>query len=65
MQVSTFHRAMDFVFRDLIGKVIEIYQDDLTMFSKERGDHVNHLRKVFERCRKYGISLKPEKVFLE
>ena len=54
---ATFQRAMDYAFNELIGKTIEIYQDDLTVFSKERSDHVAHLRKVFERCRKFGISL--------
>jgi hypothetical protein len=39
---------MDFSFRDLIGKIIEIYQDDLTVVSKERNAHVSHLRKIFE-----------------
>jgi hypothetical protein len=58
---ATFQRAMDFAFKDLIGKIIEIYQDDLTVFSKDRSSHVSHLRKVFERCRKYGISLNPAK----
>jgi hypothetical protein len=45
---STFKRAMDFSFRDFIGKIIEIYQDDLTIVSKERNAHVSHLRKIFE-----------------
>jgi hypothetical protein len=58
---STFQREMDFSFRDLIQKIIEIYQDDLTVVSKERKDHISHLRIVFERCRKYGISLNPKK----
>jgi hypothetical protein len=58
---ATFQRAMDFSFRDLIQKIIEIYQDDLTVVSKERKDHISHLRIVFERCRKYGISLNPKK----
>jgi hypothetical protein len=60
---SVFERAMDFSFRDLIGRIIQIYQDDLIMFYKERGDHLQHLRKVFESCRKYGISLPEEVVF--
>jgi hypothetical protein len=34
------------------------------MFSKDRSDHVSHLRQVFERCRKYGISLNPAKSVL-
>ena len=58
---SRFQRAMDQTFSDLIGKIIAIYQDDLTVFSKERGDHVKHLRKTFDRCRKFGISLNPKK----
>jgi hypothetical protein len=58
---ATFQRAMDFAFRDLIQKIIEIYQDDLTVVSKDRKDHLSHLRIVFERCRKYGILLNPKK----
>jgi hypothetical protein len=58
---ATFQREMDFSFRDLIQKIIEIYQDDLTVISKDRKDHLSHLRIVFERCRKYGISLNPKK----
>ena len=47
---DTFQRAMDFSFKELIGKIIEIYQDDLTIFSKERSNHIIHLRQVFIRC---------------
>ena len=32
---ATFQRAMDYAFNELIGKIIEIYQDDLIVFSKE------------------------------
>jgi hypothetical protein len=31
---ATFQRAMDYAFHELMGKIIEIYQDDLTVFSK-------------------------------
>jgi hypothetical protein len=55
---------MDFAFHELMGKIIKIYQDDLTVFSKERSDHISHLRQVFESCRKYGISLNPAKSIL-
>jgi hypothetical protein len=44
----TFQREMDFSFRDLIQKIIEIYQDALTVVSKDRKDHLSHLRIVFE-----------------
>jgi hypothetical protein len=58
---ATFQHAMDYAFRDLIGKLIEIYQDDLTAISKKRGQHIQHLRTIFQRCREYGISLNPKK----
>jgi hypothetical protein len=41
---ATFQRAMDYPFRGLIGKLIEIYQDDLTIFSKDGKIHINHLK---------------------
>jgi hypothetical protein len=37
------------------------YQDDLTIYSKIRQKHIDHLREVFERCRIFGISLNPKK----
>jgi ribonuclease HI len=58
---ATFQRAMQLAFDDLIGKIIQIYLDDLTVYSKIRSDHFGHLRKVLMRCRKFGISLNPSK----
>jgi hypothetical protein len=58
---ATFQRAMDYVFRGLIEKLIEIYQDDLTVFSKDMKTHINHLRQVLDRCREFDISLNPSK----
>ena len=53
--------AMDFSFTDLIGKIIEIYQGNLMVVSKESSAYVSHLRRIFERYRKYDISLNPKK----
>jgi hypothetical protein len=39
----------------------EIYQDYLIVFSTDISDHIGHLRQVFERCRRYSISLNPTK----
>jgi hypothetical protein len=58
---ATFQRAMDHAFSGLIGKFMEDYQDDSTVQSKKREDHIHHLRKVFEICRLYGVSLNPKK----
>ena len=47
---ATFQRAMDHSFADLKNKIIVMYLDDLTMFSKHRRDHVHHLESVLHRC---------------
>jgi hypothetical protein len=52
---------MDVVFQGLINKCVVVYLDDVTMYSKNREDHIQHLTQIFERCRKYGISLNPKK----
>ena len=59
---STFQGGMDYAFTGLIGKTIEIYQDDLIVFSKDGDSHIKHLKHVFERCREFGISLNPAKL---
>ncbi len=38
-----------------------VYLDDLTMFSKYDEEHLYHLTMVFQKCRKYGISLNLKK----
>ena len=58
---ATFHRVMDIAFVEELGKFIFIYIDDVTMFSQSDDEHLRHLRRVFEKCRKFGISLNPKK----
>jgi hypothetical protein len=58
---STFQRAMDIFFCGLLNQSIVVYLDDVTFFSKNKKDHLPHLRDVLERCHKYGISLNPKK----
>lgn len=52
---------MDIAFKDIIGKCIIIYMDDLIVFSIKRGDHISDLCKVFQRCREFSISLNSNK----
>jgi hypothetical protein len=58
---STFQRYMQIDFDDLIGKIIHIYLDDFTVYSKIQSDHFGHLKRVLMRCRKFGIYLNPFK----
>jgi hypothetical protein len=43
---ATFQRAMQIDFDDLIGKIIQIYFDDLIVYSKNRSDHFGHIKRV-------------------
>ena len=58
---ATFQKAMDMAFGNLMYKIVLVYLDDITVFSKEAKDHIFHLRQVLERCREFGISLNPKK----
>jgi hypothetical protein len=57
---------MDIAFIGLIIDCVVVYLDDVTVFSKDKKDHIAHLRKIFNRCRRYDISLNPNKsLFLQ
>lgn len=58
---ATFQYAMDIAFKGLLGKFVVVYLDDVIMFSKERVEHIIHLKQILDQCRKYGISLNPKK----
>ena len=60
---ATFERAMDTTFRGLINRTVIVYLDDITVFSKERSNHLHDLNQIFQRCKRYGISLNPKKSF--
>jgi hypothetical protein len=42
-------------------KFVVIYLDDITLFSRSDREHFEHLKKVFLKCRKFGLSLNPKK----
>nr|CAE01897.2 OSJNBa0059D20.1 [Oryza sativa Japonica Group]CAE03842.1 OSJNBb0013J13.19 [Oryza sativa Japonica Group] len=54
---ATYKRAMNYIYHDLIGWLVEVYIDDVVVKSKEIKDHIADLRKVFERTRKYGLKM--------
>lgn len=58
---ATFQRAMDVSFAKEIHDFLVIYLDDIIFFSKLDQQHLDHLRQVFIKCRKFGISLNPKK----
>eukprot|EP00253_Pinus_taeda_P005266 PITA_05266 len=62
---ANFQRDMDKTFRGLINRTVAVYLDDITVFSKERSNHLRDLNQIFQRCKRYGISLNPKKSFFD
>lgn len=58
---ENFQHGMNLNFEGLKDRIIVIYLDDLTVFSKKRKDHIKDLEKVLQRCKEHGISLNPKK----
>ncbi|XP_015054833.1 uncharacterized protein LOC107001206 [Solanum pennellii] len=58
---ATYMRAMTTIFHDMIHKEIEVYVDDVIIKSCESSDHLTHLRKFFDRLRRYNLKLNPVK----
>jgi hypothetical protein len=58
---ATYQCAMNYIFHDLIGKLVEIYIDDVVVNSMSAGGHLEDLRKVLERTRKFGLKMNPKK----
>ena len=54
---------MDITFVGEQDKFLVVYLDDITVFSKDDAEHIQHLQRTFEKCRRYGLSLNPQKSF--
>eukprot|EP00253_Pinus_taeda_P036509 PITA_36509 len=58
---ATFQCVMDIAFVGEKDKFMLIYLDDITVYFGSHHDHLQHLKRVFLKCRKFGISLNPKK----
>jgi hypothetical protein len=52
---------MEIAFIGEKDKFVVIYLDDITVFSRSDKEHCCHLRKVFSKCRRFGLSLNSKK----
>ena len=50
---------------NMMHKEVKVYVDDMIAKSKEKEDHMNILRKLFNRLRKFQLKLNPESVLSE
>ena len=58
---ATYQRSMNAIFHDMLGHHMEVYIDDIVVKSRRGNEHVDHLRKKFERIRHCQLKLNPLK----
>jgi hypothetical protein len=58
---ATYQRAMNYIYHDLISQLVEIYIDDVVAKSTSTGGHLEDLRQVFKRTRRFGLKMNPKK----
>ena len=58
---ATFQRLMDLVLAGLKMSHCLVYVDDVIVMGRSFQEHLSNLRKVFERVREAGLTLKPTK----
>jgi hypothetical protein len=58
---ATYQRAMNLIFHDLLGVILEVYIDDVVVKSNAELPHLVDLCLAFERMRRYGLKMNPLK----
>jgi hypothetical protein len=58
---ATYQRAINLIFYDLLGGILEVYIDDVVVKSIGFSEHLADLRVSFERMRKYKLKMNPMK----
>ena len=58
---ATYQHTMTTIFQDMMHRELEDYVDEIVVKSRRREDHVEVLRKVFERCRLSKLRMNPLK----
>ncbi|XP_052730552.1 uncharacterized protein LOC108324378 [Vigna angularis] len=58
---ATYQRLMDRIFRDQIGRCMDVYVDDMVVRSADGEGHLRDLEEVFRQVRKFGMRLNPAK----
>ncbi|XP_004306016.1 PREDICTED: uncharacterized protein LOC101304797 [Fragaria vesca subsp. vesca] len=58
---ATYQRAMNLIFHDILGKLIEVYIDDVVVKTKTQATHIEDLRQVFTRMHRHNLKMNPAK----
>jgi hypothetical protein len=58
---TTYQRAMNLIFHDLLGIILEIYIDDVIVKSDNMDNHLADMRLALEMMSRYGLKMNPLK----
>jgi hypothetical protein len=58
---AMYQRAMNLIFHDLLGVLMEIYINDVVVKSVRFKEHMTNLKLSLERMKKYGLQMNPLK----
>jgi hypothetical protein len=58
---TTYQRAMNLIFYDLLGIILEVYIDDIIVKSDSMDGHLVNLRLALKRMHRYGLKMNPLK----
>ena len=58
---ATYQRMITRMFRDKIGRTVEVYIEDMVVKSKREVQHIDDLKGVFEVLRQHKLRLNADK----
>ncbi|KAL5571033.1 hypothetical protein UlMin_020630 [Ulmus minor] len=58
---ATYQRLVNKMFKDQIGKTMEVYVDDMLVKSLKTEEHIQNLKETFKILRRYKMKLNPSK----
>jgi hypothetical protein len=58
---TTYQRAINLIFHDLLGIILEVYIDDVVVKTDSMVGHLADLRLALEKMRQYGLKMNPLK----
>ncbi|VVA35626.1 PREDICTED: Transposon, partial [Prunus dulcis] len=58
---ATYQRLVNKIFKEHIGKTMEVYVDDMLVKAPKRADHIGNLAEAFSWLCQYRIKLNPSK----
>jgi hypothetical protein len=54
---ATYQRAMNLIFHELLGTIVEVYIDDIVLKSAGLNSHLANLHLAFEKMCQYGLKM--------